>query len=60
MHIANTNHEAAEQECDRYRKALEEIEFEVTEEMKETGADTDAYGCFMEIINIINKVKGRY
>ena len=42
---------------DRYRKALEEIEFEVTEEMKETEADTDAYGCFLEILNIINKAK---
>lgn len=26
LHIANTNHESAEKECDRYRKALEEIE----------------------------------
>ena len=45
------------QECDRYRRALEKIEFEVTEEMKETEADTNAYGCFMEIINIINKAE---
>lgn len=29
LHIANTNHEAAEKECDRYRKALEEIEREI-------------------------------
>lgn len=39
-------------------KALEKIEFEVTEELKETEADTDAYGCFLEILDIINKVKG--
>ena len=38
-------------------KALEKIEFEVTEELKETEADTDAYGCFLEILNTINKVK---
>lgn len=40
-----------------YRKALEKIEFEVTEELKETEVDTDAYGCFLEILNTINKVK---
>lgn len=40
-------------------KALEKIEFEVTEELKETEADTDAYGCFLEILNIINKAKER-
>ena len=53
LHIANTNHEAAEKECDCYRKALEEIEdicnvadrYEL-EELQET------------IFNIINKAKG--
>ena len=53
LHIANTNHEAAEKECDRYLEALEEIEdicnvadrYEL-EELQET------------IFNIINKAKG--
>ena len=52
LHIANTNHEAAEKECDRYLESLEEIEdicnvadrYEL-EELQET------------IFNIINKAK---
>lgn len=46
-------------ELARYRKALERIKYEATEEMKDLEADTNAYGCFMEILNIINKAKGR-
>ena len=44
-------------EAIRYRKALERIEYEATEEMKSLEANTDTYGCFMEILNIINRVK---
>ena len=38
-----------------YRKALTKIEYEAIEETKDLEADTDAYGCFMEILNIIDK-----
>lgn len=51
--------EVKEQECDRYLKALERIKYEATEEMKDLEADTNAYGCFMEILDIINKVKDK-
>lgn len=58
LHIANTNHEAAEKECDRYRKALEEIEkvcIEYTREFAD-GA-TVHYYSLDEIFDIINKAK---
>ena len=71
LHIANTNHEAAEQECDRYRKALDEIEGLVS---KVDVADECSYGDFncsncdddctcpaivkRLILDIINKAKG--
>ena len=59
LHIANTNHEAAEKECDRYREALEEIEkvcIEYTREFAD-GA-TVHYYSLDEILDIINKAKG--
>lgn len=42
----------------RCYKALERIKYEATEEMKDLEADTNVYGCFMEILNIINEAKG--
>ncbi len=51
LYIANTNHEAAEKECDHYRKALEEIEGYVKTTIRMP----------LErkvIINIIGKAKG--
>ena len=39
----------------KYEQALQRIKFEVTEEMKDTDVDTNTYGCFLEIINILNK-----
>ena len=51
--------EVKEQECDRYRKALEEIEKVCLEDVH-TFADgtTVRYASLDEILNIINKVKG--
>ena len=40
-----------------YRKALMKIKYEATEEIKNLEADADAYGCFMEILNIIDKAE---
>lgn len=42
---------------EQYRKALDKIKFEASEELKNLEADTDIYGCLMEILNIINKSK---
>lgn len=52
LHIANTNHEAAEQECDRYKQALEKIE-----EIFKNDADGDYDFIKFKIFNIINEVK---
>lgn len=58
LHIANTNHKAAEQECDRYRKALEKIESICLEDAY-TFADGTVlrYDSLDDILDIINKVK---
>lgn len=58
LHIANTNHEAAEKECDRYRKALEEIEKEMewVVNNRECYDLRDADRC-ERILGIINKAK---
>lgn len=37
--------------------ALQKIKYEAVEEMKSLEADTDAYGCFMQILKIISEVK---
>ncbi len=52
LHIANTNHEAAEKECDRYLEALEEIE-EYINQYEMLGKLNIKY-----ILDIINKAKG--
>ena len=51
LHIANTNHEAAEKECDRYLEALEEIE-----DFRKKHCDFLCEGN--RILDIINKAKG--
>ena len=51
LHIANTNHEAAEKECDRYLEALEEIE-----DFRKKHCDFLCEGN--RILYIINKAKG--
>ena len=64
LHIANTNHEAAEQECDRYRKALEEIEEHYEKVVKNLTTYDDSYDANISIealhniSDIINKAKG--
>ena len=59
LHIANTNHEAAEKECDRYLKALEEIKKVCIEDTREFADGTQVrYDSLDDILNIINKAKG--
>ena len=58
LHIANTNHEAAEKECDRYLKALEEIKKVCIEDTREFADGTQVrYDSLDEILRIINKAK---
>ena len=57
LHIANTNHEAAKQERDRYLKALEEIEEYCDKQISLTG-DLPFRITESDILDIINKAKG--
>lgn len=41
----------------QYKTALQKIKNEAVEETKSLEADTDAYGCFMQILKIISEVK---
>ena len=59
LHIANTNHEAAEQECDRYLEALEEIKDICIKDVHTFADGTELrYDSLDEILDIINKAKG--
>lgn len=66
LHIANTNHQAAEKECDRYLEALEEIEKVINNILNSClGRNTvscrpahNVCGDLIKILDIINKAKG--
>lgn len=57
LHIANTNHEAAEQECDCYCKALEEIEG-MLQVIVESNKVYPLQSNLYKILDIISKAKG--
>lgn len=61
INILKNNFDSSNRDWDEllegYEQAFKEIKFEASEELKELAADTNVYGCLLEILNIINKAK---
>ena len=58
LYIANTNHEAAEKECDRYLEALDEIREIIASQDVGTRPKLYDFEQDSKILDIISKAKG--